>query len=285
MRSHTQPEGIAPAPPPQWRRQPRAPYRRTVPGIAFRAGMLVAHVIAGTMLALLIRGADLVQLGRWVPRERLAGAWHRTLLGILGIRVTVDGTPMRTPHLIVSNHVSWLDIPVIGAVAQVRFVSRHDVKHWPIAGILADACGTLYLDRGAGRSRFTAESMRARLKSGAVALFPEGTTTDGRQVSPFRARLFQAAIDAGTPVQPLALRYGPGPDGSPIAAFVGDDSLLPHVLRILRSGGLQVDMQVLPTLQADGATGRGALSSRAHQLVEQAVQAMGLRPAPGERYQ
>jgi 1-acyl-sn-glycerol-3-phosphate acyltransferase len=250
-----------------------------------RAVLLLLHVLAGVLLALPIRGADIAGVGRRVPRERIAGAWHRTLLRILGVRVSVQGAPLRTPHLLVSNHVSWLDIPLIGASTGIRFVSRHDVQRWPVAGLLAQACGTFYIERGAGRSQLTAAAMRAHLETGSVALFPEGTTTDGTGVAPFRARLFQAALDAGVPVQPVALRYTPARDGTPIAPFVDDDALLPHLLRILRAGELQVELQFLPALFPEERAERRALALVSQRHVERALQARCRRPGPGERYQ
>jgi 1-acyl-sn-glycerol-3-phosphate acyltransferase len=258
---------------------------RAAPAVAIRAAMLLLLLLAGWLLAWLIRAADLVRIGRRIPRERIAGAWHRRMLDVLGVTISLRGQALRRPHLLVSNHVSWLDIPVIGACAPVRFVSRHDVKGWPVAGTLADACGSIYIKRGAHRSHLTAASIGKRLGSGSVALFPEGTTTDGTYVGPFRARLLQPAIDAGVPVQPVVLRYAPTRDGRNIAPFIGEDELLAHLLRILRSGSLQVEVVFLPALLPDEATGRGALSAQARRHVERALHAMCGRPETGDRYQ
>lgn len=269
-------------------RSGRSPMRSrwgTSPVAAVRATLLLLHVLVGILLALAIRGADIVGIGRRLPRERIAAWWHRVLLRILNVHVTVHGTPLCRPSLLVCNHVSWLDIPLIGASAPVRFVSRHDVKRWPVAGLLAEACGTLYIERGAGRSHVTAASMRQHLATGSVALFPESTTTDGTGVAPFRARLFQAALDAEAPVQPVALRYGPDRDGQVVAPFLGDDALVSHLLRILRSGGLQAELRFLAALYPDPDTARRPLADQARERVERALHAMCRRSATGERYQ
>ena len=258
---------------------------RTAPVAVLRAVLLLLHVLAGVLAALLIRSADIAGVGRRLPRERIAGVWHRTLLRILGVQVSVQGAPLCTPHLLVSNHVSWLDIPLIGASTAIRFVSRHDVKRWPVAGLLAQACGTFYIERGAGRSHVTAAAMRGHLETGSVALFPEGTTTGGTGVAPFRARLFQAALDAGVPVQPVVLRYAPAREGTPIAPFIDDDALLPHLLRILRAGQLQVELQFLPALFPGECAERRALALASQGRVERALQARCRRPPTGERYQ
>jgi 1-acyl-sn-glycerol-3-phosphate acyltransferase len=259
-----------------------------------KALLLVGHLLLGLAIALLIAIADAVGLGRRVPRERIAQWWQRDLLSILNVQVHQRGTPLRAPHLAVSNHVSWLDIPVIGACSQVRFVSRHDVQSWPIAGLLADACGTFYIRRGGGHSKYTVAAMTPHLAHGSIVLFPEGTTTDGRTVLPFHARLFEASLNAGAPVQPIALRYADDEDGLAVAPFIGGMTLAGHIWKVLCCRELHVEVRFFAAHVSDESTTRDGIAAQSQRCIERAVksgpflapdQAMRSRATSGERYQ
>ncbi|MDE2148222.1 MAG: 1-acyl-sn-glycerol-3-phosphate acyltransferase [Gammaproteobacteria bacterium] len=202
---------------------------------------------------------------------RLSRWWLRRLLRILHLRLRILGTPLPGPRLLVCNHVSWLDIPVIGAVELTRFVSKAEVRDWPLVGWLAYAPGTFYLKRGAGGTRELVAALAAHLPHGNVALFPEGTTSTGEHVLRFTPRLFAAAIEAGCPVQPVALRYGPAADGSRIAPFVGDDTLVSHLWRLLREPELEVELIFCAPLATAGAE-RAALAETARAAVAAAVE-------------
>jgi 1-acyl-sn-glycerol-3-phosphate acyltransferase len=170
-------------------------------------------------------------------------AWARALLAQLAIKLIVNGAPKPGPVLLVSNHISWLDIVVIHATGHCRFVSKADVQRWPVVGMLATGAGTLYIERESRRDALrVVHHMAERLQAGDVlAVFPEGTTGDGSTVLPFHANLLQAAIAAQAPVQPMALHFV---DGATTAmsfdpCYIGDDSLLQSVWRTLRSQDLQ----------------------------------------------
>jgi 1-acyl-sn-glycerol-3-phosphate acyltransferase len=149
--------------------------------------------------------------------------WDRTiskvsakLLRILGVRLTVMPATQRMDGvLLVANHISWLDIFVIYAAQRVHFVSKAEVQHWPVAGWLGRKAGTLFIERAkkSDTGRINRE-MRAILEHGGwVAVFPEGTSSDGRHIRRFLPSLLQPAVDLGLPVIPAALRYR-RPDGS-----------------------------------------------------------------------
>lgn len=207
--------------------------------------LLVVHIGWGLVLAAWFAVGASGQ-----PRERLAQRWHRRLLAILGLRLRVDGAPLRGPHLTVANHVSWLDIPVLGALEPARFVGKSEIRDWPVAGWLATAAGTFYLRRGKGGAVPLLDRLVPHLRAaGTVVIFPEGTTTDGTEVRPFHPRLFAAALAAGCQVQPVTLQYGLSEDGENVAPFVGDDSLAGHLLRLLRSPTLEVRVLFGPPLR------------------------------------
>jgi lyso-ornithine lipid O-acyltransferase len=240
----------------------RTPGRRLL-----KALLLVAHIVYGLGLSLwLALGGT-----RYVVREALAQSWHRRLLKILGLRLRVEGAPLRGAHITASNHVSWLDIPVLGALEPTRFISKSEVRDWPVAGTFAVACGTFFIRRGKGGAAPLLEKLVPHLKaSGSVVLFPEGTTTDGTLVRPFHSRLFAAAIEARRPVQPVTLQYNLSPDGERIAPFIGDDSLVNHVLRLLQVRELEVQVRYGPPIQPIGT--RDALALEAEEQVRGSLQ-------------
>jgi 1-acyl-sn-glycerol-3-phosphate acyltransferase len=139
--------------------------------------------------------------------------------------------------LLVANHISWLDILVMHAARHCRFVSKADVKHWPLIGTLATGAGTLYVERESRRDAMrVVHHMADALRSGDVlAVFPEGTTSDGRTLLPFHANMLQAAISADAPAQPVALSFVDAASGqlSLAASYVGDDTLVGSLWRTL----------------------------------------------------
>ncbi len=237
-------------------------FRRTL-----RATRLLAHLLVGLLAATAVR-LDLT--GRLRP-EPIAQRWSRRLLRILRLRVDVRGQAIEGPRLTVANHVSWLDIPLIAASEPARFIAKSEIRDWPVAGWLANAAGTFYIRRGKGGARPVVERLVPHLRAGgSVTLFPEGTTTDGRQVLPFHARLFGAAIEADATVQPVALRYRPGRDGRAVAPFIGDDDLVSHILRLLREPELRVEVIYGAPIRPQGLD-RATLAARAETAVRAAL--------------
>ncbi len=165
-------------------------------------------------------------------------AWALQLLACAGVSLEVRGEPvLRGPVLMVANHLSWLDIPVLHAARYCRFISKSDVKDWPIVGTLATAAGTLYIERTSRRDALRmVQSMQESLAQREVlAVFPEGTTGDGRVLLPFHGNLLQAAIAADAPVQPIGLRFVDKASGetSHAPSYIGDETLLGSIWRTL----------------------------------------------------
>jgi 1-acyl-sn-glycerol-3-phosphate acyltransferase len=215
-----------------------------------RLAHLLVHVLAGLVLC--------HTLLPWLQRRRDARAatlvrwWHRRLLHILAVRLEVSGQPQAGPVLLVANHISWLDIPCLAVATDTGFVSKAEVGRWPLIGALARRTGTVFLARGAADAgTHAATHMTWALQSGhRIAVFPEGTTTDGRGVRPFHARLYQAAIRTHSPVQAVALSY-PHPDGThPAAPFIGDDELLRHLWALLGTRSVRARIEFCTPLAA-----------------------------------
>ncbi|MEN9384961.1 MAG: hypothetical protein RL323_2104 [Pseudomonadota bacterium] len=200
------------------------------------------------VLGELVRGLWVIrtQFGAWseVRRQTEVQAWSRRVLGHMGVALDVRGEPApQGPLLVVCNHLSWLDILVLNAVRPCRFVSKADVKKWPVVGMLAAGAGTVFIERERPRDAMRVVAHLAeRLEAGEVlAVFPEGTTSDGSAVLPFHANLLQAAVVTCQPVQPMALAYRHAVTGHAHAAplYVGQDTLVASLWRTLRARHLQ----------------------------------------------
>ncbi|HNJ86159.1 MAG TPA: lysophospholipid acyltransferase family protein, partial [Agitococcus sp.] len=154
----------------------------------------------------------------------------------------------------VSNHISWLDIPVIGAHFPVHFLSKAEVEAWPVVGRLAKAGGTLYIKRGSGDSKAVAKQMAEHLQVGrSVLFFPEGTTTDGAGLKRFFHHLFHAACVTGSDIQPVVLRYKDQRGNiHAVAPFIGDDEFSDHLLKVLQEQQIHVELKVLPRVSVYG---------------------------------
>jgi 1-acyl-sn-glycerol-3-phosphate acyltransferase len=191
------------------------------------------HVLGGVVQGgLLFRGLSQQQRD---PRIRL---WARTGLKRLRIELKVAGAPAQAgPMLLVSNHTSWVDILALLAVCPCRFVSKADVERWPLLGTIVTGGGTLYVKRESRRDAMRVVHRIAQaLKDGDIlAVFPEGTTSDGGSVLPFHSSLIQAAISADAPVQAVALQIVDGKSGRPSRAvsYMGDESLVGSIWRTL----------------------------------------------------
>jgi len=202
------------------------------------------HLLHG-MAVVALRFRSLDRAGR----QARIGWWSAGLLAALGVRWRVDGVFRPGATLLVINHVSWLDIAAVHAACpRARFVSKADVRHWPLLGWLVGAVGTLFIERERKRDALRVVHQVAQaLEAGeTVAVFPEGTTGDGSALLPFHANLLQAAIATTTPVQPVALRYSqPGHRVSPAVAWVGATSLVHSIWMIASTQGVEVSVTAL----------------------------------------
>ena len=217
----------------------------------------LAHALAGWITITLL-------FPRWTQqrREATVQAWAQRMLRILGIPLHVHGQPpAHGPLLLVANHISWLDILVMHAARHCRFVSKSDVRHWPLIGTLATGGGTLYIERDKRRDAMrVVHHMAESLQSGdIVAVFPEGTTGDGVTLLPFHGNLIQAAISAHAPVLPVALRFvdratGKDSDGP---LYLGDDTLLDSLWRTLAGRPFVAHLRFGTPQVANGRDRRG----------------------------
>lgn len=231
---------------------PAPPYRHLIARV-WRLARLGAHLAGGLATVAMIY--PLVSRAR---RERLKQSWSRKLLSILGIQLRIHGH-LQPGTLLVANHISWIDIFVINATMPTCFVSKTEVRGWPAIGWLAEKTGTLFIERGRRQHvQHIAHAMAKRLDTGqSVALFPEGTTTDGSTLLPFHAGLFQPAISAGVRVQPVTIQYKTA-DGhrSTAPAYAGDTTILACLWATLARHGLTAELDGLTPLSTAAAERR-----------------------------
>jgi 1-acyl-sn-glycerol-3-phosphate acyltransferase len=199
-------------------------------------------------------------------RDEAVRRWSGQMLKVLGVKLVVQGQVPPGAKLVVSNHVSWLDIVAINSVLPSRFVSKAEVAGWPVVGFMVTAAGTLYLQRERRRDAMRVLGLMSdALRDGyTVAVFPEGTTGSGHGLLHFHANMLQAAIDAEQPIQPLALRYSDHVhDISPAAAFIGETTLWQSLWGVVTARYLTVHLTILPLHEVDGGD-RRALAEALH---------------------
>lgn len=241
-----------------------------------RLMLLLLHVLVGSAIAALIF-PRLTQHGR----NRIIRIWSRLLLAICGARLRLAGLPLPPAlaqtgiepgsrgRMLLANHISWIDPFALNASVPSRFVAKAEIRAWPLLGTLVTLVGALYIERG---RRHAVASMnhrvRDRLREGeTVAVFPEGTTTDGRSLLPFHANLVAPALEVGAECWPVALRYTQDGAPSTAAAFIGDMALVTSLWNILVARRLQIEVAFLEPVPTVGDRNRHHITEAAAERV------------------
>nr|WP_232897324.1 lysophospholipid acyltransferase family protein [Pontibaca salina] len=243
--------------------------------IALRGALLAALVFGGLVALLLLRLLERPLFGLYRPiTPFITQAVCRNAFRILGIRFATQGKLMNHHGAVVANHSSWLDIFALNATGRIYFVSKSEVARWPLIGWLARATGTVFIDRNPRQARQQTALFEARLAAGHKLLFfPEGTSTDGLQVLPFKTTLFQAFFaqpsDAKIHIQPVSVIYhSPQGETSRFYGWWGDMGFAPHLLKIMATGRQgRVEVIYHPALAVADFSGRKALAARAETVV------------------
>ena len=210
--------------------------------------LILVHVVRGALTLLFV----FPLIGPEQKREHIQ-RWSLRLLKIFGIKLIVLNAHIlpQHPYLLASNHISWLDIHAINAFKPIRFVAKSEVASWPIFGWMAKQLGTIFIRRDSSRhARQVVGQIASVLLQESVCIFPEGTSTIGKEVLPFKPNLFESAIDANVKVYSLAIRYRSEVTGllSESTAFVGDMDLLESMSKILKDRKLVVELIFLPSI-------------------------------------
>lgn len=237
--------------------------------IVSRIAALALHIVAGLILTPLFTARAGDEARRTAPS--VTSWWHNRLADILGMGITVSGPRPQAPVMLASNHVSWLDIVVLGGLTPTVFLSKSEVRGWPVVGWLAARAGTLFIRRGEGQAGSVTEQIARKLNGGAMlTLFAEGTTTEGREVRTFFPRLFAAAVETGTPVMPVTLRYHVDGEFDGVAPYVDEQSLADNLGGLLRRRHTQVHVVFGIPVDSSGMD-RKAVARQAHAQVAAAL--------------
>lgn len=266
-----------------WRAAPPAPPARRTFGfylrLGRRGGAMGLILLGGLALLLALRLAERPIFGARRPLTPwITQGVCRASLAVLGLRRAAAGAPLRGPGALVANHISWLDIFVLNAGGRFYFVAKSEVAGWPFIGLLARATGTYFVERRGAAAGRQARALAARLSAGHQLLFfPEGTSSDGLRVLPFKSTLFAPLAEGGAAVQPVSLHYRAPPGrGAKFYGWWGDHPLAPSLAEVLgapRQGRVEVIYH--PPLRGDGFAGRKDLAAAAEAAVRAGFARLG----------
>ena len=240
-----------------------------------RVPMLLWHLLVHLPLTLLLITplTRHLRVGDESLEHRVIRAWSAGLVRVFGFRLRRVGRPLPGATLFVANHVNWLDIVVLHSQRMMGFVAKREISHWPVIGWLAARGETIFHHRGSTESLGgVLHEMLARLRAGrSVGVFPEGGTRGGGEVGPFHARIFLAAVEAGVPVQPVALRYGERGNAQKVVAFAPRERFLGNFLRLLGEPARIAEVHFLEPIGAGDAHGRRRIADLARQRIIDAM--------------
>ena len=216
-------------------------------------------------------------------RRTLPHRYHRFVCRLFGVQVSVLGTPATGGVLMAANHSGWLDIPILSAAWPVSFVAKSEVNRWPFFGTLARMQRSVFVRRERAQTAANREKIRSRLLDGdALVIFPEGTSTDGNRILPFKSALLSAADavlneNIPVPVQPVSIAYTMlhgipmGRENRPLFAWYGDMELVPHLWEALKTGPIDVVVEFHPAIRRDALSGRKALAQYCEAMVREGL--------------
>ena len=242
----------------------------------YRLPLLLLHIVLMlplTLLAMMPPWGRLRVNGE--PLEELAvRLWSGGLMWVFGFRLQRHGRPLDGAVLFVANHVSWVDIEILHSQRMMGFVAKYEIRGWPLVGWLAAQGQTIFHQRGSTDSlNGVLEQMVVRLGQGkAVGVFPEGRTRGGHEVGPFHARIFQAAVEAQVPVQPVALRYGAGGAAQTVVAFGPRENFAQNFLRLLGERARIAEVHFLEPIMAGEVDGRRRIAELSRERIVAAME-------------
>jgi len=224
--------------------------------LIYRVPWFVLHLLIGTPLTVLSQFAPgrAIRVGARPLSEFMLTWWSAMMCRIFGLRRRVSGGLQPGAQLVVANHISWIDIPLMHSVAAMGFVAKAEIGDWPVIGWLADLGNTVFHHRGSHDSASGVQGLMAQgLEAGErIAIFPEGGILHGPGIKRFHARMFGAAISAGAPVQPVMLRYSRAGKLYEDITFRPNEHFLANFLRLMRQPECVAEVCFLPPLQPAG---------------------------------
>ena len=228
----------------------------------------MVHLCIGALLCVIYLPKPLNESPMSVKQQGIIKWWLKRCGRIINLHIQTVGQKTTKNDCFVANHISWLDIIVIGSVHPIRFLSKSEIARWPVIGYLACCAGTLFIQRGSGM-RTAFDSIKRHLEQNeTVALFPEGTTSSGYDIRRFHPRLFGAVIDAGVTVQPLAIGYTLNNKPDPNIPFSHRQSFLSNAVQVLKQP--RIDATICYT-DSVFETNREIFAKRTRALISQAT--------------
>jgi len=226
---------------------------------------ILSHLLVGTFCALYILYINNKQ------KKYFIEWWSLRLLKIFNVRLIINKNLKRIlskkNYLIVSNHISWLDIFVINSICPVIFVSKYSVSKWPFIGWLAKATDTIFIDRNKiSKIKETTIKIENYLENkGSIFMFPEGTSTDGKSLLPFKSNLFQSAINTNSDILPIGIQYQNKKKFTSAPSYIGDMSLIDSVLNLIKLDNIDAKITILSPIRKDGS--RKSLAKKTYQKI------------------
>ena len=241
----------------------------------YRVPLLLWHLLVDLPLTVLLISplTGGLPMGGERLDHRLIRAWSAGMMRVCGFRLQRIGTPLSGATLFVANHVTWADIVALHSQRMMGFVAKREIASWPVIGWMALRSETIFHHRGSTESLGgVLHEMLARLRAGrSVAVFPEGRTRDGRELGPFHARIFLAAVEARAPVQPVALRYGVRGDAQALVAFQPGENFFTNFMRLLGEPARRAEVHFLEPIAPGAADGRRRIAELARERIGAAM--------------
>lgn len=241
--------------------------------VIYKVTALVLLSIAGLILMLIYGSKGKMSSGITQKQKDIRQWWLRKVVSIVGVKLSIKGDTKHTqPTLWVANHISWLDIPVVGSEG-AAFLSKAEVRKWPAIGWLGEKGGTVYIQRGGKDASKIASKQIAETIDGGdnILIFPEGTTSDETGMRHFHARIFAPAIDHHLPVQPIAIRYL-NSKGEPHPNMIwGDESFMTNLTGILAGEAIFAELTFLPVVSGHDFSERKQIAEHAENQIRQIV--------------
>ncbi len=239
--------------------------------LALHASALLLHLLLGIFILVSAFWALSPGQKRFMVRW-----WSGIALTICHTRTVVRGTPPPPMEgmMVVCNHISWLDIPILNSRVALRFVAKSEIRRWPLVGLICARTQTIFIRRGLRHAvHEVMHYLKEVLQSGGqVGVFPEGTTSSGEGLLPFHANLLQAALEAGVPIVPVALRYTDR-TGRPnqVPAYVGDMTIGDSLRQVLSATGIVAEITFLAPIQPSPEMSRHDLARLAQEAIAQSL--------------
>lgn len=241
----------------------------------YRVPMLVWHILVHLPLTMLMTTplTSRLRAGDETLEHRAIRAWSAGLMRVFGFRLRRVGTPLPGATMFVANHVSWIDIETLHSQRMMGFVAKREIQSWPVVGWLAQRAETIFHARGSTESLGgVLHEMLSRLRNGrSVGVFPEGGARGGGEIGPFHARIFLAAVEAGVPVQPVALLYGEGGSAQHVVAFQPRESFFANFVRLLGEPARICEVHFLEPIAPGEADGRRRIAELARSRIIGAI--------------